>query len=111
MRIPTGPCRARAARSRRLDAVAHTADRLDLDRGPEAAAQPEDADVDDVAAGVLWSPDVTEQLVAVADCTGVSHEVCQQGELALRQRHFAALDGRLAAVEDEPHSGAGEVAL
>src|SRR3954453_15251610 len=84
---------------RSFECIAHVADR-GHDVGAELAAQPADADVDDVRLGIeLPTPNLAEQFLARADITAAEHEVAQQLELASRQADRAAAGIGGAAVE------------
>src|SRR5262249_12452395 len=90
--------------SARHEAVTDIAHRLDQSV-PQFGADPPYVHVDDVAAfGVVGpAPHDSEELRARTDHARVSHEVFQQGELALRQRHHLAVDHQLVTLQVQTH--------
>src|SRR3954470_12596410 len=67
-----------------VEAVADTADGLDRRVRLQLVAQPADADLHDIAAGVeVQTPDVVQQLLTAAHVPATAHQVRQQRELAL----------------------------
>src|SRR3954463_9618001 len=90
---------------RSFECIAHVADR-GHDVGAQLAAQPADADVDDVRLGIeLTAPDLAEQLLARADIAAAEHEVAQQLELTPGQADRAAAGVGGASVEVDLDAG------